>query len=97
MIDSSHGTSGKDPQHQVQVAPEVPTRLVDGDGRIFGVMVESHLKAGRQDLLPGKELVYGLSITDACIGWDDSRALLDMLADAVRQRRLKAETDAEAE
>ena len=47
-------------------------------------MVESHLKAGRQDLLPGKELVYGLSITDACIGWDDSRALLDMLADAVR-------------
>ena len=46
-------------------------------------MVESHLKAGRQDLLPGKELVYGLSITDACIGWDDSRALLDTLADAV--------------
>jgi len=48
-------------------------------------MIESHLKAGRQDLLPGKELVYGLSITDACIGWDDSRALLDTLADAVPQ------------
>ena len=55
-------------------------------------MVESHLKAGRQDLLPGKELVYGLSITDACIGWEDSRRLLDTLADAVRRRRLKAES-----
>jgi 3-deoxy-7-phosphoheptulonate synthase len=97
MIDFSHGNSGKDPQKQVEVGREVTTQIVDGDGRIFGVMVESHLKAGRQDLLPGKELVYGLSITDACIGWDDSRALLDMLADAVRQRRLKAETDAEAE
>jgi 3-deoxy-7-phosphoheptulonate synthase len=97
MIDFSHGNSGKDPQRQVEVGREVTIQIVGGDGRIFGVMVESHLKAGRQDLLPGKELVYGLSITDACIGWDDSRALLDMLADAVRRRRLKAETDAEAE
>jgi 3-deoxy-7-phosphoheptulonate synthase len=97
MIDFSHGNSGKDPQRQVEVGREVAIQVADGDERIFGVMIESHLKAGRQDLLPGKELVYGLSITDACIGWDDSRALLDMLADAVRRRRLKAETDAEAE
>jgi 3-deoxy-7-phosphoheptulonate synthase len=54
-------------------------------------MIESHLKAGRQDLVPGKELVYGMSITDACIGWEDSSGLLDVLAEAVIQRRLKAE------
>jgi 3-deoxy-7-phosphoheptulonate synthase len=59
-------------------------------------MVESHLKTGRQDLIPGKQLVYGQSITDACIGWEDSRALLDVLADAVRRRRLKAAAEAEA-
>jgi 3-deoxy-7-phosphoheptulonate synthase len=97
MIDFSHGNSGKDSQRQVEVGREVATQIGNGDQRIFGVMVESHLKAGRQDLLPGKELVYGLSITDACIGWDDSRAVLDILADAVRRRRLRAEADAEAE
>jgi 3-deoxy-7-phosphoheptulonate synthase len=72
-------------------------QIAGGDERIFGVMVESHLKAGRQDLLPGKELVYGLSITDACIGWEDSHRLLDIMADGVRKRRLKAEAYAEAE
>ena len=51
-------------------------------------MVESHLEAGRQDLLPGKPLVYGQSITDGCIGWDDSVAVLEVLAESVRQRRL---------
>jgi len=60
-------------------------------------MIESHLKAGRQDLAPGKPLTYGLSITDACIGWEDSRALIDAFADAVRQRRLKAAENSEAE
>jgi 3-deoxy-7-phosphoheptulonate synthase len=60
-------------------------------------MIESHLKAGRQDLLPGKELIYGLSITDACIGWEDSHRLLHILAEAVRKRRLKAEANSEAE
>ena len=64
-----------------------------GDGRIFGIMAESHLNPGRQDLVPGKDLVYGMSITDACIGWDDSRELLEELAAAVRERRLKAATD----
>jgi 3-deoxy-7-phosphoheptulonate synthase len=97
MIDFSHGNSGKDQQKQVGVGREVASQLAGGEERIFGVMVESHLKAGRQDLLPGKELVYGQSITDACIGWEDSRRLLDTLADAVRQRRLKAESEAEAE
>src|SRR5713226_3080466 len=92
MIDCSHANSGKDPQMQVQVGRTVAAQISDGDERIFGVMVESHLKGGRQDLAPGKELVYGLSITDACIGWEDSHKILDTLADAVRQRRLKAES-----
>ena len=97
MIDFSHGNSGKDPQRQLEVATDVAMQIAGGDERIFGVMVESHLKAGRQDLLPGKELVYGLSITDACIGWEDSHRLLERMAEAVRKRRLKAEVDAEAE
>ena len=56
-------------------------------------MFESHLKPGRQDLMPGKELVYGMSITDGCLGWEESRQALDVMAGAVRQRRLKAETE----
>ena len=97
MIDFSHGNSAKEPEKQLDVGREVAAQIAGGDGRIFGVMVESHLQAGRQDLSPGKELVYGQSITDACIGWEDSRALLDVLADVVRQRRLKAEGEAEAD
>jgi 3-deoxy-7-phosphoheptulonate synthase len=93
MIDFSHGNSAKDAQKQIDVGREVAAQIAGGDGRIFGVMVESHLKAGRQDLLPGKDLVYGQSITDACIGWDDSKKLLDVLADAVRKRRLKEEAE----
>src|SRR6267142_654286 len=83
MIDFSHGNSGKDPQRQVEVGREVTIQIANGDERIFGVMIESHLKAGRQDLLPGKELVYGLSITDACIGWEETVPLLQEFADAV--------------
>jgi len=97
MIDFSHGNSAKEPEKQLDVGREVAAQIAGGDGRIFGVMVESHLKAGRQDLVPGKELVYGQSVTDACIGWEDSRALLDMLADAVRQRRLKAAAEGDAQ
>jgi len=97
MIDFSHGNSAKEPEKQLDVGREVAAQIGGGDARIFGVMVESHLQAGRQDLFPGKELVYGQSITDACIGWEDSRALLDVLADVVRQRRLKAEAEAEAD
>jgi 3-deoxy-7-phosphoheptulonate synthase len=93
MIDFSHGNSAKDPAKQLEVAREVGAQLAAGDSRIFGVMVESHLKPGRQDHLPGKELVYGMSITDACIGWEDSRKMFDVLADAVRKRRVKLEVE----
>ena len=88
MIDFSHANCGKKYQRQVEVAREVGEQIAAGDDRIFGVMVESHLKPGRQDLLPGKPLEFGMSITDACIGWDDSVKVLDILADAVRRRRL---------
>ena len=94
MIDFSHSNASKQPQKQVDVGHDVARQLADGEDRIFGIMVESHLKAGRQDLLSGKPLVYGLSITDGCIGWEDSRKLLDTLAEAVRKRRVKLlETD----
>jgi 3-deoxy-7-phosphoheptulonate synthase len=97
MIDFSHGNSGKDSQKQIHVGCEVARQVGEGEARIFGMMVESHLKAGRQDLVPGKELVYGLSITDACMGWEESHSLLDTLADAVRRRRLKAAAETEAD
>jgi len=89
MVDFSHANSSKDPQKQIEVGHDVARQLQAGEVRIFGIMVESHLKAGRQDLLPGKPLVYGQSITDGCIGWEDSRAMLDALAAAVRKRRLQ--------
>jgi len=90
MIDFSHGNSSKKPEKQVEVGEEVGRQIAGGDDRIVGVMVESHLKAGRQDLVPGKQLIYGVSITDGCIGWEESHKLLDGLAAAVRNRRLKA-------
>jgi len=93
MIDFSHGNSSKKPEKQVEVARDVAGQLAGGEARIFGIMAESHLKAGRQDLLPGKELVYGISITDGCIGWEDSRKVLVALAEGVRQRRAKAGTE----
>jgi 3-deoxy-7-phosphoheptulonate synthase len=93
MIDFSHGNSSKNPQKQVDVASDVARQVAGGDERIIGVMAESHLKAGRQDLVPGKELIYGMSITDGCIGWEDSRRVLETLAEAVRKRRLKAQEE----
>ena len=90
MIDFSHSNSSKKPEKQVEVGQDVARQVAGGDDRIFGVMVESHLKAGRQDLVPGKALTYGVSITDGCIGWEESRTLLETLADGVRKRRLKA-------
>jgi 3-deoxy-7-phosphoheptulonate synthase len=87
MIDLSHANAAKNYERQVAVAAAVGDQLVAGERRIVGVMVESHLEAGRQDLLPGKPLVYGQSITDACLGWDDSVPLLEGLAAAVRRRR----------
>jgi 3-deoxy-7-phosphoheptulonate synthase len=88
MIDCSHSNSQKMYQRQVDVAREVARQVATGDDRIFGLMVESNLEAGRQDLVPGKALVYGQSITDACISWEDSVPVLRNLAEAVRQRRL---------
>jgi 3-deoxy-7-phosphoheptulonate synthase len=80
MIDFSHSNSSKKPEKQVDVAQDVAHQVANGDERIFGVMVESHLKPGRQDLVPGKPLAYGVSITDGCIGWDESRGVLEALA-----------------
>ncbi|MGE5161382.1 MAG: 3-deoxy-7-phosphoheptulonate synthase AroG [Betaproteobacteria bacterium] len=89
MIDASHANSQKNHQNQVAVCENIASQLAMGEQRIVGVMIESHLVAGRQDLLPGKPLTYGQSITDACLGWEDSVRCLDTLAAAVRQRRLK--------
>jgi len=88
MIDCSHANCSKQHQRQLEVARAIGEQIAAGDDRIFGVMVESHLQPGRQDLLPGKPLEYGVSITDACLGWEDSLSVLDILADAVRRRRL---------
>ena len=95
MIDFSHGNSSKKPEKQVEVGRDVARQIAAGQDRIFGVMAESHLKAGRQDLVPGKDLVYGQSITDGCIGWEESGVLLETLAEAVSRRRVKAEVEAE--
>ncbi len=88
MVDFSHANSSKKYERQILVAQDIGSQLAAGDDRIVGVMVESHLNAGRQDLIPGRSLDYGKSITDACIGWDDSVGVLDTLAAAVRQRRV---------
>jgi len=89
MIDASHANSSKKPENQVPVCADIATQVAGGDSRIVGVMVESHLVAGRQDLVPGKELTYGQSVTDGCIDWDATVQVLDNLAAAVRQRRLR--------
>jgi 3-deoxy-7-phosphoheptulonate synthase len=93
MIDCSHSNAQKMYQRQIDVAREVARQVATGEERIIGVMVESHLKAGRQDLVPGKALTYGQSITDACIGWEDSVPLLRNLAEAARKRRLIKSAD----
>ncbi len=85
MVDCSHGNSRKEPRRQLEVAQDLARQLGDGDDRVIGAMAESHLVEGRQD--PGGALEYGKSITDACLGWEDSVALLDILAAGVRARR----------
>ena len=87
MIDASHANSSKKPENQALVLADIGNQLANGDRRIIGVMVESNLVAGRQDLVPGKELVYGQSITDGCIDWDTTVAALEALADSVSRRR----------
>ncbi|QNK02377.1 3-deoxy-7-phosphoheptulonate synthase [Dyella telluris] len=87
MIDASHANSLKQPENQLRVIDDIATQLAAGERRIVGVMVESHLVGGRQDLVPGQPLRYGQSITDGCIDWEASVAVLDRLAQAVRERR----------
>jgi 3-deoxy-7-phosphoheptulonate synthase len=89
MIDASHANSSKKPENQVPVCADIARQVAGGDTRIVGVMIESHLVGGRQDLVPGKELTYGQSITDGCVDWEASLGILEGLAAAVRQRRLQ--------
>jgi len=87
MIDFSHANSLKQCQRQLIVGEDVGEQIAGGDYRIMGVMIESNLKAGSQKIIPGKELVYGQSITDACLSWEDTVPLLKDLAEAVQKRR----------
>ncbi|WP_213780641.1 3-deoxy-7-phosphoheptulonate synthase AroG [Caballeronia sp. dw_276] len=88
MIDASHANSSKKQENQIPVCADIGKQIAGGDERIVGVMVESNLVAGRQDLKEGCELVYGQSVTDACISWEDSLGVLEGLAAAVKQRRV---------
>jgi 3-deoxy-7-phosphoheptulonate synthase len=87
MVDCSHANSAKQPARQLTVARDVAARIAAGNASVIGVMIESHLNEGRQDLVPGGALRRGVSITDACLGWGDTAAVLDELAHAVRRRR----------
>lgn len=87
MIDCSHANSNKDHTRQSVVCSNVAEQIAQGDRRIIGVMLESNLVAGAQKLVPGEKLVYGQSVTDACIGWDETVDALRNLAAAVRSAR----------
>lgn len=89
MVDFSHANSQKQFKRQLDVCNDVAAQITNGSRKISGVMIESHLVEGRQDLVDGKALTYGQSITDACLGWEDSEKVLFKLADAVAQRRNK--------
>jgi 3-deoxy-7-phosphoheptulonate synthase len=93
MVDCSHANSSKQHQKQLEVAQDIGRQIADGDRHIFGVMVESHLQAGAQKFSPGQDdpaaLEYGKSITDACLGWDDSLAVLQTLHAAVEAGRAR--------
>ena len=87
VIDASHDNSGKDPEKQLFAAGEIADQIADGNKAIVGMMMESFLVEGRQDLRPGEEMVYGQSVTDPCLDWDDTTTALDRLASAVEARR----------
>ena len=89
MIDASHANSRKICRNQIPVVEDIAGQVADGSRSIMGVMIESNLVEGRQDIVPGQPLVYGQSVTDACLGWDDTEALLERLARAVRDRRTR--------
>jgi 3-deoxy-7-phosphoheptulonate synthase len=84
MIDCSHGNSGKDPARQLPVCREVLEQVRNGSEAVMGLLLESNLVRGRQDWTPGAPLRYGVSITDACLGWEETEALLYEVAAAVR-------------
>jgi len=90
MVDFSHANSRKRPQKQVDVGRDVAGQIARGDRRIMGAMIESNLVGGRQDWRPDVEPTYGQSITDACIGWEDTTPLLEELAEAVRRRQRRS-------
>ncbi|WP_407174162.1 3-deoxy-7-phosphoheptulonate synthase [Bradyrhizobium sp. STM 3562] len=87
MIDTSHANSNKKPENQPQVVADIARQVSDGEHRILGVMIESNLVAGRQDVRPGAALAYGQSITDGCIDWETTVPALNLLAEAVAARR----------
>ncbi len=87
MIDASHANSGKKPEKQPQVIADIALQIEGGERRIMGAMIESHLVAGRQDVVAGVELLYGQSITDGCIDWSTTEQVLNRLAEAVAVRR----------
>jgi 3-deoxy-7-phosphoheptulonate synthase len=87
MVDCSHANSAKDYRRQAQVARELARQVAGGERRILGVMVESHLREGRQDLKPGVALQPGVSITDGCLGWEQTEEVLRELGDAVSRGR----------
>jgi len=87
MIDFSHANSRKKYERQISVCHDVTGQIAGGNASIIGAMIESHLVAGRQDVVAGRELLFGQSVTDACIGWDDTEIMLNELAGAVRKRR----------
>ena len=88
MIDASHSNSRKIPARQVDVAVDIATQVARGNRSIIGLMLESNLVEGRQNVVPGEPLTFGQSITDPCISWDNTQPVLEQLADAVRQRRV---------
>jgi len=94
MVDCSHANSSKQHEKQRDVAREIASQVAGGSHQVFGLMVESHLKAGAQKFTPGKDdakaLEYGQSITDACLSWDDSMSVLDVLSEAVKARRARS-------
>ena len=87
MVDCSHGNSAKDPRRQIEVVHDLAGQIAAGDRAVFGVMIESFLVEGRQVLEAGEPPVFGQSVTDSCLGWKDTSALLSRLARAVRARR----------
>jgi 3-deoxy-7-phosphoheptulonate synthase len=87
MVDCSHANSQKDHKNQVKVAESLAAQVSSGSAAVFGVMIESNLVEGRQDVVPGKPLTHGQSITDACLGFEQTRPVLELLASAARARR----------